>query len=362
LLIGNKGEDTLSFVDLASGRELARAPTGRMPHEIAISPDGRQAAVVAYGGTSIDVFDVASRTRLRTVELAPNQGPHGLIWLDDGRLVATTERSRTLTLVDTRNADRVTAVPTEQDGTHMVAVSPDRRRAYTANIPAGTVTIIDLVNNRKLRDLRVGGEQAVRPEPRVGVGAVERLDADVVDVEETVLQLDVDIVSDRLADARNHLPREARVAVVEERRLVRKDARVVELDASHADAAANEAADAFIIAEVEHAVQHEAQRIGIAAGLAYTGEAGRALARQTDRILDLVQVSLLVGHLRLEAERAKIVADEDVAIEAIFVIDLNRVLDCTDVDVDILDDHRAKIATDIPGAVTRQCRGGEHGG
>ena len=34
LLIGNKGEDTLSFVDLATGAELGRAATGRMPHEI----------------------------------------------------------------------------------------------------------------------------------------------------------------------------------------------------------------------------------------------------------------------------------------------------------------------------------------
>jgi len=29
LLVGNKGENTLSFIDLASGRELGRAETGR---------------------------------------------------------------------------------------------------------------------------------------------------------------------------------------------------------------------------------------------------------------------------------------------------------------------------------------------
>jgi len=158
LLVGNKSEDTVSFIDLASGAELARVPTGKMPHEIAISPDGRQAAVVAYGGTTIDVFDVASRGRVRRIELAPNQGPHGLVWLDDGRLIATTERSQSLTVVDTRAGDRVTAIATGQKGTHMVAVSPDARRAYTANIPAGTVTVIDLAAGRKLRDIAVGGK------------------------------------------------------------------------------------------------------------------------------------------------------------------------------------------------------------
>src|SRR5688572_21703337 len=57
LLVGNKGEDTVSFVDLASGRELGRSPTGKWPHEIAVSPDGRQAAVVSYGAAAVDLFD-----------------------------------------------------------------------------------------------------------------------------------------------------------------------------------------------------------------------------------------------------------------------------------------------------------------
>lgn len=168
LLIGNKGEDTLSFVDLGTAKELARLPTGRMPHEIAISPDGRTAAVVAYGGTSIDLFDVARRTKLRTVELKPNDGPHGLVWMSDGRLLATAERSQTLVLVEPRTGT-VVPIATGQPGTHMVAVSPDRRRAYTANIPAGTVSVIDLATRRKLRDLPVGGRPegiAVSPDGR----------------------------------------------------------------------------------------------------------------------------------------------------------------------------------------------------
>jgi len=169
LLIGNKGENTLSFVDLGSGKELGRVPTGRMPHEIAISPDGREAAVVAYGGRTIDIFDVATRSKRRTIDLSPNEGPHGLVWLPDGRLVATTERSRSVAVVDTRARDVVTSIATGQPGTHMIAISPDRRRAYTANIPAGTVTVIDLEGRRKLKDLAVGGRPegiAVSPDGR----------------------------------------------------------------------------------------------------------------------------------------------------------------------------------------------------
>jgi YVTN family beta-propeller protein len=158
LLVGNKGEDTMSFIALADGRELGRAPTGPMPHEIAISPDGRRAAVVSYGGQSIDIFDVASHAKLRTIDLGANRGPHGIVWLEDGRLVVTTERSQSLAVVDTRRGDRVRTISTAQQGTHMVAVSGDGRRAYTANIGAGTVSVIDLAAGRKLRDIAVGGQ------------------------------------------------------------------------------------------------------------------------------------------------------------------------------------------------------------
>jgi YVTN family beta-propeller protein len=160
LLIGNKGEDTVSFVDLATGKELGRSPTGRMPHEIAISPDGRQAAVVAYGGKTIDLIDVATRARLKTIDLSPNEGPHGIAWLKDGRIVVTTERSQSIAVVDPAGGTVAASIKTDQPGTHMVAVSSEGRMAYTANIAAGTVSVIDLGLRKKLRDVAVGG----RPE------------------------------------------------------------------------------------------------------------------------------------------------------------------------------------------------------
>ncbi|HET6524740.1 beta-propeller fold lactonase family protein [Sphingopyxis sp.] len=156
LLVGNKGEDTLSVIALDSGAELARLPTGKMPHEIAISPDGKQAAVVAYGGTTIDVFDVAKRTKLRTIDISPNQRPHGLLWLSDGRLVATAEGSESVAVVAPDGT--LTSIATGQKGTHMITVAPDGRTAYTANIGSGTVSVLDLKDAKKLRDLTIGGK------------------------------------------------------------------------------------------------------------------------------------------------------------------------------------------------------------
>jgi YVTN family beta-propeller protein len=116
--------------------------------------------MVAYGGQTIDIFDVATRARLKTIDLAPNEGPHGIAWLKDGRIIVTTERSQSLTIVDPQAGKVSASIKTDQPGTHMVVVTGDGTTAYTANIAAGTVTVIDLSRRQKLRDVVVGG----RPE------------------------------------------------------------------------------------------------------------------------------------------------------------------------------------------------------
>jgi YVTN family beta-propeller protein len=204
LLIGNKAEDSVSFVDLATGKERARVPTGHMPHEIAISPDGKQAAVVAYGGASIDIFDVAAARLVKRIDISPNLAPHGIAWLRDGRLLATTEKSRTLTIVDPATG-AVRAVSTDQEGSHMVAVSPGGGRAYVANIKSGTVSVIDADAGTKIADIAVGGQPegiALTPNGKeIWVGDLSAPHVRVVDTAtlKIVATLPVDPVAIRVA-------------------------------------------------------------------------------------------------------------------------------------------------------------------
>lgn len=157
LLIGNKAENTVSFIDLATGKERARLPTGPMPHEIAVSPDGRTAAVVAYGAKQIDLYDIAGARHLRTIDLGTNERPHGIAWLKSGRILATTERSSTLSLIDPKTG-KVDSVATGAKGSHMVAVTPDERRAFVSNLGSRNVAVIDLARRAKIADLSAGEE------------------------------------------------------------------------------------------------------------------------------------------------------------------------------------------------------------
>ena len=109
LIVGNKLADTVSFVDLGSGREVAELPTGEAPHEVAVSPDGKLAFVVAYGGTTMDLFDVEKLEKVGTCDLSPNAAPHGIVWTEAGGVLVTTEGSGTLTLV-TPDCSRASAI------------------------------------------------------------------------------------------------------------------------------------------------------------------------------------------------------------------------------------------------------------
>jgi YVTN family beta-propeller protein len=157
LLVTNKSENTLSFIDPASGAELARIATGPAPHEVAATPDGRLAFVANYGANSLTVVDVAARQALGMIDLGSHTRPHGLTLSADGRsLWVTTEGSQELVEVDVASRRVTRAIATGERITHMVALAEGKGKAYTANIGSGTVTAIDLRRGAVLRQIATG--------------------------------------------------------------------------------------------------------------------------------------------------------------------------------------------------------------
>ena len=160
LVVVNKGESTVSVIDLTAGTILATLPTGHGPHEVAASGNGRWAVVTDYGsqqaGSSLTVVDLRSLTVARTISLLPHTRPHGAAFLPDHRTVAiTSETSGAVLLVDVESGEITRTVPTLQKGSHMVAVTKDGRTGYTANIGNGTLSKLDLSGRDSARVLPV---------------------------------------------------------------------------------------------------------------------------------------------------------------------------------------------------------------
>lgn len=161
VVVANKQANTVTLVNAADGRVTATLPVGMGPHEVAVSHDGRWAVVTNYGdrasaGSSLSLIDLRTRTVARTLPLGEYRRPHGVAFLPgDRQLVVTSEANQALLLVDLSSGAVETAIPTGQRASHMVALSADGRRAYTANIAEGSVTEIDVAGRTQGRVLKV---------------------------------------------------------------------------------------------------------------------------------------------------------------------------------------------------------------
>ena len=172
LLVVNQGDKDLSIVDPVSERQVATVVEG-IPgvhgHEITVSSDGKTAYMPIYGSTGVGkpgldghqmlVIDVPSRKIIGDVDFGHGVRPH-LPVLDakHNLLYVTTELDKSVTVIDPKTLKIVGAVPTGQEQSHMLALSHDGRRGYTANVGPGTVSVLDMLGRKTIAVIPVSGE------------------------------------------------------------------------------------------------------------------------------------------------------------------------------------------------------------
>src|SRR5258708_4776983 len=147
LVVLNKEDATLVTVDPSTGKVLGRVPTGEGPHEVIVSADGRTAFVGNYGGAggpgnTISVIALGAMKELRRFDVSPLRRPHG-VFFADGKVYFTAETNRIVARYDPASNQIDWLFGTGQASTHMVWVSPDATRMYTANIGGDSISIIE---------------------------------------------------------------------------------------------------------------------------------------------------------------------------------------------------------------------------
>ena len=212
LLVVNQGDADVSLINPASGRQIATLAEnlpGVHGHEIAASPDGHTAFLPIYGssgvglpgidGHQILVIDLPSRKIVGHIDFGHGVRPHlPLIDPSSGLLYVTTELSNSVAVIDPKTRKIIGSIPTGQPQSHMLAISHDGKRGYTANVGPGTVSALDLVRRKTIAVIPVSGKVQ-----RISISADDKL---VFTSDQTRPQLVViDTANDKVA-ARVTLP------------------------------------------------------------------------------------------------------------------------------------------------------------
>ena len=163
LVVLDKADATLRMIEPNSAHVRDLAPTGAGPHEGAAAPDGSLVVVCDYGdrtpGHTLTVFDPFARHVTSIIDLAPHTRPHGIAFLDQrSTVLVTSETSKALLMVDVRAGKVTRVIPTEAELSHMLALTPDHTRVFTANMRSNSVSAIDLASGKVLQQVQTGPE------------------------------------------------------------------------------------------------------------------------------------------------------------------------------------------------------------
>ena len=195
LLVANKGDKTVSLVDPTSEMQIAKiAENAVTAHELIASPDGKLAYVPIYGnsgvgkpgtdGQLIRIMDLESRSIVGTIDFGKGIRPHcPLFGPKDGLLYVTTELQQSVTVIDPKTLAIIGSIPTGKNESHMLVLSHDGHRGYTANVRSGTISVLNL-DKRTL-------EQVVQVAPVIQRIAVTMDDRFIITADQTALRLAV---------------------------------------------------------------------------------------------------------------------------------------------------------------------------
>jgi DNA-binding beta-propeller fold protein YncE len=140
LLVVSMDESKVDIVDEATLATLASLKTGKSPHEVRVSPDGRNAYVVA--GRTITAIDIPKRTVRATFDLGEHATHDVRISRDGRRLWAACAPTQTVLELDTDKGTVLNRYPTSRDGAWFVEVTPDESKLYTPNLEGTSVSAI----------------------------------------------------------------------------------------------------------------------------------------------------------------------------------------------------------------------------
>jgi YVTN family beta-propeller protein len=171
--VANIGSGSITALDLKEGKKIADVQTGAGAEGIAVTPDGKQVWVTNREADTVSVVDVSSLKVVKTIPAA--DFPIRAEATPDGkRVLVSLAESGDLAVFSTaglaleRRVKLETAAVGDKSGRLLqfgessapigIEIAPDGKRAYVAHANADQISIVDLVEGKRVGFLTAGKE------------------------------------------------------------------------------------------------------------------------------------------------------------------------------------------------------------
>ena len=163
VVVANQRSGAATLVEVTSGR-VVNVQLEAKPHEVAVSPNGRVAALASPSSTlrsdtRVVLLDVASAKVVRTIDLGRYRGPHGIEFVSDSVLLVGTLSGTSAVYADVRDGRVLRAVEGLPENPYVVKLT-GRGRAYVSSPHSSKVTEIDVAAARALRTFQIPDDPA----------------------------------------------------------------------------------------------------------------------------------------------------------------------------------------------------------
>jgi YVTN family beta-propeller protein len=153
--VANYFSSDVSVIDTATNTVVVQSiPVGYLPHELAITPDGKWVYVANF--SSLSVIETNTNTVVASIPVGAY--PMDVVITPDGKraYVTNSDIDGVVSVIDTITNTVVTTIPV---GAYPagVAITPDGKRAYvTFGVIDGVVSVIDTITNTVVTTIPVG--------------------------------------------------------------------------------------------------------------------------------------------------------------------------------------------------------------
>jgi YVTN family beta-propeller protein len=162
LYIVNKRSSSITVFDLLQGKEISEIPIEVEPHEPITLSNQNKVVVTNYGtpevlGKSLTVINTKTNKVEKKIELEGSIAPHGIVAFPNSNKVAVvTDIGNNLLVVDVEKGIVEKNIKTQQIISHLLVLDPKKPFAYVSNINSGSVSVIDLEQDKVIKIIYCG--------------------------------------------------------------------------------------------------------------------------------------------------------------------------------------------------------------